>query len=234
MRLVNATAVPARLMTGSLLGAIHRVGMLVAKATFRTGPRSVELDTQDPWPILDDDRATDLGLVPRDDLPRRDDAFEVVVLGAAYAPGGGPVGRTTGAVAVGDERRELSVFGDRVWENSGGPRIGAPVPFTRMPLTHERAFGGTAEVEIDREAFVQAMDARNRHGRGFDPVPAARSLAEQLKAPEGYPRYDETRPLPNIEDPAALIQRPDDAPEPVFWGAVPVDTGIQAARTALR
>ncbi|WP_434043756.1 MULTISPECIES: DUF2169 family type VI secretion system accessory protein [Sorangium] len=231
MHLVNATAVPAKLMTARLFGAIHRIGMVVAKATFRIGPRGTELDTQDPWPLLDEDRATELGIAPRDDLPRRDDAFEVVLLGAAHAPGGEPVGQMVVSLTVGGERRELLVSGDRTWESGATPRIGAPVPFTRMPLTHERAFGGTVEVEIDREAFVEAMDARNRGGRGFDPAPAVRSLMETLNPPEGYPRYDGIRRLPNIEDPRTRIRLPEDAPEPVYWGAVPVDSAVQAMRT---
>ena len=74
MRLVNTTPVPAKLMTAQLFGATHRIGMVVAKATFHIGPRGTELDTQDPWPLLDEDRATELGIVPRDDLPRRDDS----------------------------------------------------------------------------------------------------------------------------------------------------------------
>ncbi|WP_437876007.1 DUF2169 family type VI secretion system accessory protein [Sorangium sp. So ce513] len=231
MRLVNTTPVPAKLMTAQLFGATHRIGMVVAKATFHIGPRGTELDTQDPWPLLDEDRATELGIAPRDDLPRRDDAFEVVLLGAAHAPHGRPVERMTVSLAVGGERRELLISGDRVWEGGDRPRIGAPVPFTRMPLTHERAFGGTVEVEIDREAFVAATDARNPGGRGFDPAPAVASLVEMLKPPPGYPRYDAVRRLPNIEDPVARISLPEDAPDPVYWGAVPVDSGIQAART---
>ncbi|WP_437482573.1 DUF2169 domain-containing protein [Sorangium sp. So ce1014] len=231
MRLINATAVPAKLVTARLFGATHRIGMVMAKATFRIGPRGTELDTQDPWPLLDEDRVTELGIVPRDDLPRRDDAFEVLVLGAAHAPDGEPVEQMKVSLAVGGERRELLVSGDRAWEGGVGPRIGAPAPFTRMPLTHERAFGGTVEVEVDREAFVEAMDARNRGGRGFDPAPAVRSLAEMLKPPEGYPRHDALRRLPNIEDPEARIRLPEDAPDPVYWGAVPVDSAIQAART---
>jgi hypothetical protein len=75
------------------------------------------------------------------------------------------------------------------------------------------------------------MDARNRAGRGFDPAPAMRSLVEMLNPPEGYPRYDEIRRLPNIEDPRAPISRPEHAPDPAYWSAVPVDSTIQAART---
>ncbi|WP_437778601.1 DUF2169 domain-containing protein [Sorangium sp. So ce1097] len=119
MRLVNTTPVPAKLMTAQLFGATHRIGMVVAKATFRIGPRGTALDTQDPWPLLDEDRTTELGIAPRDDLPRRDDAFEVVLLGAAHAPHGRPVEQMTVSLTIGGERRELLISGDRVWEITG-------------------------------------------------------------------------------------------------------------------
>src|SRR5262249_5037446 len=70
----------------------------------------------------------------------------------------------------------------------------------------------------------------NRYGRGFDPSPLARGLGELLKAPAGYPRYDEERPLPNIEDPRRLIARWDDAPDPACWAALPMDTLLHLRR----
>lgn len=182
--------------------------------------------------ILDEERETDLGLLPRDDLPRRDDVFEVALLGTAYAPRGRPVERMTVALSVGEERRELAVSGDRRWETDGGEqRIGPATPFVRMPLTYDRAFGGRVEVEVDRESFVEVSDLRNRRGRGFDPGPPAKGLAEMLRCPAGYPRYDEIRLLPNVEDPAAPIRAWEDAPDPASWTPVPMDSAIHAARS---
>ncbi|WP_437682408.1 DUF2169 domain-containing protein [Sorangium sp. So ce131] len=232
MELVNVTPVPARLFVARLLGGAHRAGMIVAKATFRVTPQGPALDTQDPVPILAEDHETELGLLPRDDLPRRDEAFEVALLGAAYAPRGRPVQQMTVGLSVGGERRELAISGDRRWEGREGERrIGPAAPFTRMPLTYERAFGGRADVEIDREAFVEVSDLRNPRGRGFDPGPPARGLAEMLRAPEGYPRYDEERLLPNVEDPAAPIRAWDDAPDPASWAPLPMESALHAARS---
>jgi hypothetical protein len=136
------------------------------------------------------------------------------------------------ALSVGDQRRELAVFGDRRWEGDGDKhQIGRSEPFVRMPLTYERAFGGTAEVEIDREAFVSVADPRNPRGRGFNAGALARSLCEAIKAPAGYPRYDAVRTLPNVEDPTALVRTWDDAPEPVGWGALPVDAALHGTRS---
>lgn len=230
MDLINRTPVVAEVLVGEVAQPF-RVGVVTAKATFRIGAGGPELDGDRALPILHADQQTDLGLLPRDVIPRTDAAFEVMVLGAAYAPGGRPIAERTVALAVGSERRELTIVGDRVWESGPkGWRISRPAPFTRMPISYDRAFGGTCEVLIDRDAPIDVSDPVNPRGRGFDPAPSVKAFAEQLRPPRGYPRYDTTRRLPNIEDPRARIRRWTDAPRPAGWGAVPVDTALHAQR----
>lgn len=230
MDLINRTPVVAEVLVGDVAQPF-RVGVVTAKATFRIGAGGPEIDVDRPLPILHADQETDLGLLPRDVVPRMDDAFEVMLLGAAYAPGGRPIKERTVALTVGSERRELAVIGDRVWESGPqGWRISRPTPFTRMPISYDRAFGGTCEVLVDRDAPVDVADPVNPRGRGFDPAPTVKAFAEQLRPPRGYPRYDTTRRLPNIEDPRARIQRWSDAPRPAGWGAVPIDTALHARR----
>jgi len=65
-----------------------------------------------------------------------------------------------------------------------------PEPFTSMPLTWAHAFGG--------EGF-----AKNPAGRGVKPI----------KGDKG-----EIHPLPNVEDPKALVGSPRDKPEPAALG----------------
>ena len=222
MELVNSTPVPCRILTGALLAAENRIGTITAKATFRVVGHRTEIETQDPFPIFEEDHETDLGLLPNDLVPRRDPAFEVLVLGAAYGAGGAPTSESRVEVSVGSERRALDVLGTRVWESSGASAtMSAPVAFTRMPLTSANAFGGRTLVEVDREAFLEVSDLDNPDGKGFDPAPYAVGLAHTLKCPEGYPRYDERRQLPNIERPDARIKTPDDKPLPTFWSASP-------------
>jgi hypothetical protein len=233
VELVNKTPLAAGLTVTELQGEPHRRGILTAKATFRVAADGrLEWETDNPFPLFDHDQETDLGLLPRDDLPKYDPTFEVMLLGAAYAPGGSPVERTRVALRVGEERRELSVSGDREWvEDGDGWRISEPEPFVRMPLTYDRAYGGTCEVFVDRESAVTVSEPFNPAGRGFDPEPAARTLAEQLAAPEGYPEFDRTRRLPNVEDPDALIGRWEDAPRPVCWTAVPLHYAAHGLRS---
>ncbi|HEU4927168.1 MAG TPA: DUF2169 domain-containing protein [Vicinamibacterales bacterium] len=229
MQLVNQTPVPARLSVSSVEIVPHRLGMLVAKATFRVGEGGrVQLDTQDPVPFYDGDELTEVGIRPRDDLPRHDPAFEVLLLGAAYGSNGQAVAERRVSLTVGTERRELLVTGDRRW--IGRESISAPVPFVRMPMTVDRTFGGSCPVLVDDGAIMTVVHPPNRHGRGFDPEPAARALGEWLKAPEGYPQWNPERPLPNLEHPRRRVERYDDAPDPVCWSALPMDTLLHVQR----
>jgi len=231
LELTNQTPAAADLVVFSLPGAHTRLGMVVAKLTFRfSRDGEVELDSEEPYALLSQDEETELGLLPRDDLPRMDRDFEVITLGQAHA-GAGAVRSMRVALSVGAERRELMVFGDRRWSDAGGePDKGEPEPFEVMPLTYARAFGGTCEVLIDREAPVDVCHMLNPLGRGFDPAPMARGLAATLGTPEGYPRYDASRLLPNLEDPDYLIGEPGDEPAPACWATVPLNSGLQALR----
>ena len=230
MELANATPLAARAWTFDPgLGDGRREGFVVAKASFAYTPDgAVSLDTQSPSPLFIEDQPTPWGLIPRDDLPRGDDGFEVIFLGAAHAPHGRPVTELTVSLSVGEVSRALAVIGHRVATDDV---ISAPAPFTTMPLGWESAFGGACEVLLDRDAPVFLCDPRNPAGKGFDPRPQARALAAQLRCPEGYPVLShEPRALPNVEHPARRISRADDAPEPVSWATLPLTRPAHAAR----
>jgi hypothetical protein len=239
MYLVNKTPLAARLNLSRLANTASRIGIVTAKATFailtpeREGePAQTRLDTTNPYPLFSQDEETDLGLLPRDDLPRVDPPFEVIVLGAAYALQGKPVEQLMVAVLVGGQRRELMVFGDRVWEDHDGQRrISRPQSFIRMPLTWANAFGGSCDIFVDKDSPVTVADSVNRLGKGFDPSPAVPGLVETLNPPEGFPVFDPVRRLPNVEDPAHLITRWEDAPKPACWATVPLDSGLHSTRS---
>jgi hypothetical protein len=229
MDLENRTPAPARVFLFADDEPMRRRGMVVAKATLRIGEAGeVTLDRDDPLPILRADQQTELGLLPRDDLPLPGDDFQVITLGQARAPEGASVPSMRVELAVGEVRRQLWVYGDRWWQQDGTPT--RPQPFSAMPLTWERAFGGTCEVELDREAPLDVAWPLNPQGRGFDPGPAADGLARQLGAPEAYPRVPGPRPLPNVEHPQAPIEHPEDTPLPAGWATLPLGSGIWALK----
>jgi len=124
-------------------------------------------------------------------------AVDVVLLGHAQPERGRATELDVG-LRVGALRKQVRVFGDRVWRRGAGGRgaVSAPLSFERMPLVYERAFGGKD-------------DPRNPVGVGFV-APSAST--------EGAPLDDEA--LPNLEDPGALLHDPDDRPAPACFGFV--------------
>lgn len=127
---------------------------------------------------------------------------DIYLQGHAQAPRGEPVTELDVALRVGATERRARVFGDRVWRRGlWGLRISAPAPFVRMPLCYERSLGGWLPRALGRDA--SAVE-RNPVGRGLYP-----SVSEA-----------EGQPLPNLEDPQALIRSPEDHPLPQGFGPV--------------
>lgn len=230
VKMFNATALPAKLLATPDVEGDFGIGAILAKATFRFDDRgTVEAETQTPVPLFEQDVQTPLGVLPADVMGRRGERFEVMLLGCAHVPVRGGACSLRVGLSVGSERREMAVFGDRLWESApdGAGRIGAASPFTSMPLVYERAYGGSFPVQLDRESVLDVFDPVNKRGLGFDAERWAASLGQALGAPQGYPALPGyRRSLPNLEHPNALIRQWADAPEPVGWAPVPLDTAI--------
>jgi hypothetical protein len=119
------------------------------------------------------------------DFAPRKRRCDVLLNATAYAPGGRPTARTEVAVHVGNWSKSLAVVGDRVWEAAGvGIGITAPIPFTTMPITYDRAFGGVDNLHEDPKKHDAFM--ANPSGRGFH---------SQL-----VPEWMHGKPLPNTEE----------------------------------
>jgi hypothetical protein len=221
MELTNTTALAAavRCWDGAEPGLTE--GVAVAKATFRYAPDgALSLDADRGIPLFDEDERTPFGLLPRDDLRRGAEGFEVIFLGTAHGPRGAAVTELTVSLRVGEVERALVVVGDRV---ADGDALSAPTPFRSMDLGWQNAFGGACEALVDRDAPVVLTDPRNPAGKGFDPVPQAEALCAALRAPAGYPVVPRgPRAMPNVEHPARRITRGTDAPEPAGWATLPL------------
>ncbi len=127
---------------------------------------------------------------------------DVVLIGHAHAAG--DMTEMDVRLRVGPLGMTVRVFGDRVWTKTAGRwRISGPQPFQAMPLVYERAFGGWDRTNPDESKHE--YEPRNPAGVGF--------LAKRGKPHEGTP-------LPNLEDPRALIKRPKDRPAPVGFGFI--------------
>ena len=235
MDLVNNHPLAADVTLAKIEGMDARAGYVVAKATFNFDNEGrVELETEEPYPLYTEQFETTLGLLPRDDLPRDDPAFEVFLLGKAYSPKGHFLPKMRVALSIGEARRELVVFGDRQWvKGVVGWTVTEPVPFAVMPLTYANAYGGSCDVLIDKDSPMMVAEAANRIGKGFDPEPQARAICAMLAAPKEYPLFDDLRMLPNIERPGELISARDDVPTPGYWATVPLDSAIHAQRAVV-
>ncbi|MCA9706816.1 MAG: DUF2169 domain-containing protein [Myxococcales bacterium] len=130
-------------------------------------------------------------------------ATDVVFVGHAHAPHPRTMRMDVG-LHVGPVSRSLRVFGDRVWVRAlGASVLTQPLPFERIPVVYERAFGGwdTSATDPRRHAF----EPRNPVGRGYHHRRGkrrARVLAPNLEA---------------IEHP---IRSPHDTPPPACLGFV--------------
>lgn len=231
MDLVNQTPVAADVRVATLEGTPHRYGLLVAKATFQVFPDgSTRLDSQDPFPLFDEDEPSEFGLLPRDDVPRQDRKLEVITLGQAYGTGRPQM---LVELAVGNYRQSLLVSGDRWWvSHQSGGRFSNPSAFRTMPLTWNRAFGGSAECWVDAESIIDLEQPMNKYGRGFDAAKLAEDVGKAFVSPTGYPQLspDYVRLLPNVEHPKTPIQRWTDEPRPYCWATVPTDIGAHMQR----
>jgi hypothetical protein len=190
MELINST----RMVAGYTMGmepSGRELLVVVVKGTFRIPAQSGEPlrlhEEQQPL-VMSDVYFGEPGLsAPRyevDFAPRKP-RCDILLNATAYAPGGRPTTRTPVGVRIGSWSKSFDVVGDRVWE-AGLTGIGASAttPFVQMPITYDRAFGGTdnrSEDPADHAAYM--------------PNPVGRGFHKKLKS-----EWVDGAPLPNTEE----------------------------------
>lgn len=131
------------------------------------------------------------------DLPHQKLTTDVLVDGSAHAPEGYLAERLSVRLRVRNIDKEIVVFGDRVW-HSGKP--GEAKPFSAMPLTYLRAFGG-------RDLSEPAHDVRS----WYEANPVGVGFSSKVSALDG-------QSVPNIEHPIRLIRTAYERPVPAGFG----------------
>ncbi|AKT40386.1 DUF2169 family type VI secretion system accessory protein [Chondromyces crocatus] len=125
-------------------------------------------------------------------------ATDVVLVGHAHAR---RTAESQVVFKVGPVGKTLRVHGDRFWVRSAGTIAPTrPLPFERIPLAYERAFGGWDRSHPDPSKHT--FDPRNPVGTGF-------RSAET--------RFEEGIALPNLEDPNDPVKH---------WGQVVAPAGV--------
>jgi hypothetical protein len=176
----------------------------VVKGTFTLGAKPRVASEQvavAPMPeYYGDPVLTSMRTAPDIGLPKP--STDVLVVGSAYAHLGRPVDQLVLEIHVGPISRYARVVGDRFWRASaGGYTMTAPLPFTAMPLTWERAFGGREEA-----ADGWHEDPHNPVGTGF-------------RTTDGLYSFDGLA-VPNVEHLAQPISSWRDRPAPCGFGPI--------------
>jgi len=126
---------------------------------------------------------------------------DIAVVGNAVSPLGA-VEKLLVQIQVGSLLKRIGVIGNRFWlKKATGYRMSAIEPFTSIPLVYENAYGGWDRRHEDGRKH--SFEPRNTVGKGmYNPRIVS----------------NDPLPLPNIEDPAQLIQDISDTPSPVGCG----------------
>jgi hypothetical protein len=186
----------AMFVPDSDLGGLHSFHFVV-KRTYRW--THDEMMVPSPWQetLVQGDRYFDGGgpfdasLAVENELGPPKAGTDVVLEANCYAPGGEAT-YCRPSVTIGAETRELIVMGDRfaVLRPGHKPVFTPAAKFSVLPIRYELAYGG-----VDRQhSMSPLLCPTNPIGQGF------------LLAPiEGEAPRDRWTPLPNIENPSAMI-----------------------------
>lgn len=128
---------------------------------------------------------------------------DVLINGHAYSPTGRPIKKMIVALEVGRLKKVVRVIGDRFWRRGlFRLRPSSPAPFLKMPLSFDRAFGGSDHSHDKPKK--QGTEMRNPVGRGFHKNAALKAIRDT--------------PLPNLEDPRFPIRKWSHKPAPAGFG----------------
>lgn len=130
---------------------------------------------------------------------------DVLLNGSAYAPNGKPAKKVPVRLRVGSMVKEFDVIGDRFWQVSKtGFTQSFPQPFTQMPVSYDRAYGGSDDQHPDKSKHSAYMP--NPIGRGYH-VNTNYELMHD-------------KPLPNTEERGKSISLPVGKYRPMAFGVI--------------
>ncbi len=210
MELENQTPFPAALFRGCIDEERIAASLVVRRTFDLVGGHAVRA-AKEIWPVSPGPWDSPAGPMAGDDLFYRG-GVDFFVFGSARSAAK-PVIRMDVAIEAGAEfKYAVAVFGDRVWIKSADGAVvpGAPKAFTEVSLSLANAYGGRDEWDE-----LPIPYTANPVGKGY-----------ALSADSAV-----GKPLPNIENPAALLKAFGDHPEPVGVSAPPHPFGPRVPRT---
>lgn len=176
----------------------------VVKGTFTLGAEPQVAHEQVPVTpapeFWGDPSSSSMKAVPELLLPKP--GTDLLVIGSAHAPQGRPVQELVVAIQVGQVQHMARVTGDRFWRRTtAGFAMTSPEPWTLMPLTWERSYGGREETPAGWHE-----EPRNPVGTGFRSPDASTSV--------------DNAPVPNVEHASLPMTSWDTRCEPVGFGPI--------------
>ncbi|MDC0671630.1 DUF2169 family type VI secretion system accessory protein [Nannocystis radixulma] len=211
MQFFNDTPLASSLVRAQLFYRDLLQAIVVVKGTFAVASTGeVSLCDAQP-PVLLEDTETELGTLDCEIVPVKA-GCDAAVLGHARSPDPRqPVEALEVSLTIGRFERRVAVSGDREWVRTlTGLRPSRPQPFTSMPLTYARSFGG------------RAMTNHNVVGAYFD-NPDGRGYVVQKEAVAGAP-------LPNVEEVDDLVTEWDQRPRVAGMGPVSRQSTLRSMR----
>jgi hypothetical protein len=210
MELLNATKMKAAYTMG-LRPDGRELLVVVVKGTFQI-PKSpnatAELAPQQANLVMADEFTGEPGI----SAPKYESDFapfkprcDVICNGSAYAPGGEARKRVTVGLRIGSMQKMFSVVGNRYWRKwLFFLWRTSPVPFVKMPISYDNAFGGIDKSNPDEKKH--RYYPTNHAGRGF----------HYYLSKEGIDR----KPLPNTERIGRQVRWPRASHRPMAFGSV--------------
>ena len=214
MELVHATGMQAGYTMGMQPDG-RELLVVVVKGTFsfpQNGGDPVLAETQAPL-VMADTFTGEPGLsapIYESDFAPFKPRCDVLLNGTAYAPAQRPATRVQVSLQVDGMSKSFQVVGDRFWvKSSGSIKPTDPRPFQSIPLTYDRAFGGSDFTHPEPSKHAACLE--NPIGVGFH----VHADSEVLNR----------KPLPNTEENGSLITKPISRHRPMAFG--PIGRGWQ-------
>lgn len=139
------------------------------------------------------------------DYAHRKPRCDVLLNGSAYAPNGKEAERVTVSLRVGTMEKSFDVVGNRQWKR-GILLVDStyPEPFTVMPISYDRAFGGVDRSQED--PLKHRWYPTNHAGVGYH---------DCLD-----PKFIDGKPLPNTEETGRKVIHPQGKYKPMSFGSI--------------
>jgi hypothetical protein len=205
MELVNHTSFPAGIFR-TVIDDDRIAASVLARITFDLNSGGLTPSGEQSWIVSGPPWESPYGLMDSDEVFYKG-GVDLFLFGHARAPRGEAVSEMDVAIAVGEWKRSVRVFGDRVWQRDGDKLVPtAPLPFVEMPLSPAHSFGGKDEWDGLSIAYPN-----NEYGKGY-------YIEEE---------HAEGKPLPNLEELDTLIAAWTDHPEPAGFGACPITSSAR-------